>query len=403
LKIWVATELDLAELGGPQEHLIGRWNHFSARNHDVTLFAPAPLGQTVRPLQFNFAPIQISWRPRQLCFQWELWKEWHRRWQSIDPKDRPQLIYVRCGQWLFAPTKFANQKQLPIVCESNGDIQLNLSARNFPKPLLRIANAIEHYVCTSAQRILTVGDGLKDVLVRRHGLAESRMAISPSGVDCTEFRPAENLDEKLALRRRLGVSKNNDAEKNPDDEIIIGYAGLFNWWHFLPSFIHALAALKNEHPTLRWRAVLAGYGDQEELLKTLVKNKGLDEQVLFTGRIAAHEMPAILRTFDIGLSLMPYNVFSIKFLQYAATGLPTIYPSQPNFAPLGEAEPGLRYAEHSPPESDLGLKGALLKLSTDATLRNELGKRSRELALRRLDWQHVVIQMEQIFTKVLKQ
>jgi len=271
----------------------------------------------------------------------------------------------------------AVRAQIPFVCEINGNIRLNLRARRIPEPLVGVATQIERYVCGNARRVLSVGPELNEVLERLHGIDPRKFLLSPAGVDTQQFFPAAT---------------------RPDNGVVIGYAGLFNWWHYLPTFIRALAALRERRPELCWRAVLAGYGDEETSLRAQVQKLNLRDRVQFTGRIDQERMPEVLRTFDIGV--MPFRAFSIKFLQYAASGVPTIYPESPHFSWLGD--PGVTYSTDVPPESERGFMGALARLVEDAALRRELGRRSRELAEQRLGWERVVELMERVFFEIVQ-
>jgi glycosyltransferase involved in cell wall biosynthesis len=123
----------------------------------------------------------------------------------------------------------------------------------------------------------------------------------------------------------------------------------------------------------------------------MVRESGLSERVRFVGRIAATEVADFMRAIDIAV-VCP---LSIKFLQYNASGLPTIYPITEDFRWLGPL--GAGYPADAAIDSDSGMTGMLEKLCEDASLRKEIGARSRALAVQRYSWDGIVERMEELF------
>jgi glycosyltransferase involved in cell wall biosynthesis len=380
VKVWVAAEIDLSEAGGPQEHLIGRWTEFCKRGHDVTVFAPSPSQEIHRPLNFRFEPLRPMMRPRQIGFQQALFLDWRKR---LAHGELPDVIYLRTGQWLFVPAVFAVRRSIPLISEINGNILANLQARNMVPALRTAAVRIEDWICRSSFKVLTVSPDLVDLFLHRSGVSSDCIVLSPCGVDTQQFRPPADADEISHARRHFGLS----------DGFLIGFVGVFEWWQNLPSVLHAVRALVNRVPG-PWKLVLAGYGSQESLLRRLAVDLGIEDRVIFTGRIDPVDVPRLMQTFDIGLLPVRHFAAPVKFMQYAAMGLPTIYPSKPDLSWLGHA--GAAYDPDAAADSPDSLAGVLAGLFADVGLRRALGVRSRELALRRFDWSAVVSQMEVI-------
>jgi glycosyltransferase involved in cell wall biosynthesis len=382
MRIWVAAENDLATTGGPAEHLTGLWNAMRRRGHEVRLSVPPLTGAPARKIDFELDAPPLGPGPRQLAFQFSLWRRWSRDLRQ----KRPDCIFLRAGQWLFAPALLAHRKKIPLFVEVNGISARHLAARGLSAPLLKTAEWVERFDCTHATRVLAISPAVGEWLTQKYKLNGASLSLVPAGVDCAEFSPAKK-ETSLACRRMFGLGP----------EVQIGFVGTFDWWQGLPNFLRVLAWMREQNAGGNWRAVIAGYGAEEAALRAQVRELKLDERVRFLGRVQAEEAHLFLRALDIGvLPRTDYAPAPTKLLQYFASGLASVYPALPDLLWLGEA--GLTYDPQAQPNTEKGLAGALTKLCEDVSLRAKLGERSRQLSLARFDWKIVAEQVEKILS-----
>jgi glycosyltransferase involved in cell wall biosynthesis len=379
MNVWAAAEIDLAQPGGPLEHLSGFLNAASRAGWKTVLSVPQPSAAPARGFEAELDFLPGPGFARQIHFQRNLWKEWRRRLSS---GSRPDCIYVREGQWLLAPALLARAAGIPLFLEVNGIISKQLLARNLPAPLIRASDAIEHAVCNHADGVIAISPSVAEELIHRHGAGAARMHAIPSGIDCGEFRPPHDEAERAANRAAFGLGPG----------LVIGFVGTFDWWQGLPNLLRAFASIRRSGRGADWQCVLAGYGAGEHALRELAGQLGIGDCVMFPGKIAPSSVPAFMRALDVGvLPRDDYAPTPTKLLQYFACGLASVYPALPDLVWLGEA--GCSYAPGVAPESPEGLAGALLKLK-DADARHHYGRRSRELSLRTLDWSVIAARVD---------
>jgi len=133
---------------------------------------------------------------------------------------------------------------------------------------------------------------------------------------------------------------------------------------------------------------LVGAGDSFEDLKTLARTLGLEEQVLFTGRIPDEEVERVLATADVCVCPDPRNPLNDvstmnKVLEYMACGRPIVaYDLREHRFSAAE---GALYAEPNR-EEDLADKIAILL--DDPALRERMGDYNRRRFLERMAWEY---------------
>lgn len=121
-----------------------------------------------------------------------------------------------------------------------------------------------------------------------------------------------------ALRNSLGFSAN--------DRVLV-YMGSFFYFSGLVKALREFAKLAKGNSTLKF--LLIGGGEQDQELRKLAIELGIQEQVVFTGFIGYRDLPRYLKVADVALntleSTLVTNVaFPNKVLQYMAAGLPVV-------------------------------------------------------------------------------
>ncbi len=129
------------------------------------------------------------------------------------------------------------------------------------------------------------------------------------------------------------VSLNTSGSSNPvtNRKKIILYQGAINVGRGLEVSILAMSQLPE------WSLWLAGEGDISEKLKTLVHEKGLDEQVTFKGWIMPSALPELMAQARLGINLREatsqndYYSLPNKFFDFIHAGLPSINMAYPEY------------------------------------------------------------------------
>ena len=133
----------------------------------------------------------------------------------------------------------------------------------------RQVRRLETDVCKNADHVVTICGGLKDDLIGR-GIPGDKITVVSNGVDMERFQPVET-DAELA--QQLGI----------DGNVVVGFVGSFFHYEGLPLLVEAAAKLRDSHPQLR--VLLVGGGEDEERTRAKAKELGVEDLVIFTGRV----------------------------------------------------------------------------------------------------------------------
>jgi len=128
------------------------------------------------------------------------------------------------------------------------------------------------------------------------------------GVDMTKFRPVP-WAEKVGFR----VVSLRAWEAN----------------YRIDRIIEGVALFAGRHPDAGVHLYLLGGGTQESMLRALVKELGLTEQVSFVGRVGDVEMVAYLDRCKASISLPVSDATSVSVLESMASGVPVVASDLP--------------------------------------------------------------------------
>jgi glycosyltransferase involved in cell wall biosynthesis len=217
---------------------------------------------------------------------------------------RPDVIHAH--HWLsgMAALSAADGLDIPVVQSFHGlASQRGQAAGEISAARLRMERAIGRGVAA----IIATTESESDELARI-GVTRRRVAAVPSGVDSERFKP-----QGRTLLPRGG-----------DPRIVMLSRRLTG--HGIRTVIEALARIPGAE------LVVAGGPPQAELdgdenahrLRIAAKEAGVAERVTFLGRIGAAEVPALLRSADLTVSLPSYESFGRVPVESMACGTPVV-------------------------------------------------------------------------------
>jgi glycosyltransferase involved in cell wall biosynthesis len=220
------------------------------------------------------------------------------------------------------------------------------------------------------------------------GVPNEKVALVPHGVDTARFRPAEPV-EKLDLRRRLGL---------PAGAVVVSYAGRLLRGKGLETLVEAYAAARATEPRLLLLLVGSGAGQSlsiEAELRERVQRDGLDAGVRFAGQ--ADNVDDFLRASDIFALPSVFEALGLALVEAAACGLACIGTRTGGIVDVIEdGRSGLLIE----PDDTAGLTRALLRLASDAGLRERLGAAARAHACARFDEQDAAAAYSVLFREL---
>ena len=174
--------------------------------------------------------------------------------------------------------------------------------------LVRALLAEERISCRYATHVVTVHDGMKNLLLRT-GVGEDGISVVMNAPDPRVF----------------GADPSGQQRDVADRTVL--YAGTIAGRYGLDLLIRAVARLKAEIPGLRARFV--GDGDIVPSLADLAAQLGVADRVAFDGPMSLDRIPQVVRAAWVGAQPHPddplmRHSFSTKVLEWCALGLPVI-------------------------------------------------------------------------------
>jgi glycosyltransferase involved in cell wall biosynthesis len=233
--------------------------------------------------------------------------------------------------------------------------------------------------------VMILNDGMVDEALAA-GLERNQLVWMPNPVDPDEFRPARP-GESADWRSSHGI---------PLGAPVAIYVGRLSEEKGLRSLIGGFAGATAKNP----KAVLLVVGDGpiRSELETLARNANLNpQQIRFTGRVPASEIPFWLRASDVFALTSPSEGFACALVEAMAVGLPSVVSAIPaNLQLVDDGVHGLTV----PFDDQEAITASFLRLFDDPQLRLSMGETAHVRAVENYSTTKVVERYESLFDTV---
>jgi len=202
--------------------------------------------------------------------------------------EKPDLIHAHSPVLNVLPALWVRLSQrVPVVYEMRAsweDAAVDHGTTTEGSTRYRLSRALETFGLRQADQVTTICEGLRGDIAAR-GIAAEKITVIPNAVDVASFRfgvpPDAELQHKLGLQ---GAT-------------VIGFAGSFYGYEGLHLLVDAVRLMRPRHPKLR--LLLVGGGPQEGALKAQVARNGLQDVVIFTGRVPHDQVQRYYELIDV--------------------------------------------------------------------------------------------------------
>ncbi len=152
--------------------------------------------------------------------------------------------------------------RIPHISTSHGFIS---SDRN-----LKIYNFLDRSSLRFCDKVIAVSEGIKEDLIE-NGINESKIIVIQNAVQ-NSYNPDNFFESRLNKRKLIRMNQ---------DEYVVGYIGRLSDEKGLEYLIGAGLILKEKGEA--FKILIIGDGPKREELEKLVREKGLEKEVIFTG------------------------------------------------------------------------------------------------------------------------
>ena len=211
-----------------------------------------------------------------------------QRLREVVALTQPDLIHAHSPVLNALPSLWVGrQLRLPVVYEMRAsweDAAVDHGTTTEGSLRYKLSRALESFALRRADQVTTICEGLRGDIASR-GIPSERITVIPNAVNAEKFRFGVQPDPEL--RRRLGL----------DGATVLGFAGSFYGYEGLDLLIEAARRMRARHPELR--VLLVGGGPQETQLKQQVAAAGMQDQVIFTGRVPHEQVQRYYELIDV--------------------------------------------------------------------------------------------------------
>jgi 1,2-diacylglycerol 3-alpha-glucosyltransferase len=234
--------------------------------------------------------------------------------------------------------------------------------------------------CSSMDMVVAPSTGLKKVL-ERAGVTD-HIEVVPNGVDLSPFRQSiEPID-----RSELCIG---------EKQVILVFAGRIAPEKNLPFLLRAFNGAAQAYEDLC--LLIIGDGPERENLEDRVSHMGITDRVHFTGMVDYQKIPRYLAAADVFVTASVTEVHPLSVIEAMGAGLPVLGIESPGVGDtVTDGEDGFIV-----PEEDLAAFTAkMVRLVTDAELRQSMGQRARQTS-ELYDYRRTTQQMAELYQKVI--
>ena len=159
-----------------------------------------------------------------------------------------------------------------------------------------------------------------------------------------------------------------------------------------PTLVKVAQILKNEGK--RYRFLIVGDGIDFQKIKNLIKDAGLENEVIMLGPLANSKLPAYYRACDLFFLPTLYEGFGYVFVEAMACGLPVVSTTA-GAVPEVVGRAGILES----PKDATSMARAIEKILTDGKFYETLKTKAKEIS-DFYDWNRLIVEYEKVYQSV---
>lgn len=211
-----------------------------------------------------------------------------QRLSEVVHRVRPHLLHAHSPVLNVMPAlKVGRRLGIPVVYEVRAfweDAAVDHGTTSQGSLRYRATRWLETRALKAVDHVFTICEGLRSDIVAR-GISADKVTVIPNAVDIDAFELGGPPDP--ALRAKLGLG----------DCSVVGFIGSFYAYEGLDLLLDALPRLIQVLPDVR--LLLVGGGPQEQALKAHARRLGIEDKVIFTGRVPHDQVQRYYDLIDV--------------------------------------------------------------------------------------------------------
>ena len=389
-------------LSGPANHVVSVIQELRDAGHEVLLLYKLDSKFFVSGDQEKFTALEIHFFGRRFLrviervirrIQSELRLPYANFFESLrfafairQVLSNCDIYYERMGWLGYGGTIASRWLSIPLVLEVNGDHIDEFKSRGMivQGNQQRLSRFIMKEMTKYPAHVVASGEGWREKFIDRWNVEPSKVSVIENGSSVVDLLKSEDL--------------RNFKPVDPADTIQVVYCGGFESWYGLPFLVQAVRRAIRAGCNLH--ATLIGSGAEQDQISELIQSLGLEVHFTLTGQMGLKQLAGQLAQANVGVA--PYcnrvEFSGLKLLDYKAAGLATIVSgkgNQPRIITHGRT--GLIV----PPCDEVALADAIIYLSENPKLVEEMGRQARHEAEQMHRWKNTAAELVELFSSVL--
>jgi PEP-CTERM/exosortase A-associated glycosyltransferase len=300
-----------------------------------------------------------------------------KRLDEIIPLIRPDILHAHSPALnAIAALRAGRKHGIPVVYEVRAfweDAAVDHGTSREWGLRYRLTRALETSAFKRVDAITTICEGLRRDIVAR-GIPAQKVTVIPNAVDIEKFSVGGTGD--ATLKEQLGLNGHR----------IIGFIGSFYAYEGLDLLLQAFPTILASAPDIR--LLLVGGGPQDDSLKHLASGLGIQDKVIFTGRVP-HDQ--VQRYYDL-VDILAYPRHSMRLTELVTPLKPLEAMAQGRLLVasdvgghkelIQDGKTGILFKSENPQ----ALADAVLRLLAEETRWPELRKAARRFVETERNW-----------------
>ena len=188
--------------------------------------------------------------------------------------------------------------------------------------LKHAARRISRGFVRKAECVITPSKKTAKYLKYRCNVKNKPIYVVPTGIDIKPFAKANfNESERIALKESLGIKA---------DEKVILFLGRVAAEKSVDVIMDQMPAIFAEHPNYKF--LIVGTGPSENDLKAQSKKLGINDKVIFTGKVAWNQVPKYYNLADVFVNASVTETQGLTFVEAMAAQIPVVCKYAPNLS-----------------------------------------------------------------------
>ena len=300
---------------------------------------------------------------------------------------RFDIIYCRAPV-AFDALALKVMARRPLVYELN-DLAIFAREFGYNRAVASLTEFGERQLIQHADKIVAITQGIKSYLIENYHAMDSKVVVIGNGANSDLFQP---MDISSA-RTKTGLET---------DGHLVGFIGTFAPLLGLEHLVECAPLVLERCPEAKF--LLVGEGPLRPRIEKMIAQKNLNHAFIFTGAVPYQRVPEYVNACDITATHVSevgvkwVGMSPLRVYESMACGRPVVAGDHPGLREcIGETGAGILVPFDNPTE----LARAIIKLLADKTLREEMGRRGREAAVKQYSWRQTAQRVAEVCEDVL--